>query len=72
MFVRLTCVSPESAAAVVDEAMIPGDAVHTARADGCDVVLEFADPRFPMDVAEWAFTNGHAHDADAAHVIGLL
>ncbi|MEU3665792.1 hypothetical protein [Streptomyces virginiae] len=69
---RLTCISPEAAAAVVAEATRPGDTIHTARQDGAAVVIGYYDPRFPMDVADWAFNNGHAHDADAARVIACL
>ncbi|MGY4902534.1 hypothetical protein [Streptomyces sp. 900116325] len=68
--IRLTCISPESAAAVVAEATRPGDLVHTVAQDGSQVVIGYADLRWPMDVAEWAHVNGHAHDEDAARVIG--
>lgn len=67
--IRLRCISAESAAAVAKEATLPSDQVHTARQDGHDVVISYHDIRFPMDVAEWAFINGHAHDEDAARVI---
>ncbi|MFD9564410.1 hypothetical protein [Streptomyces sp. NPDC059994] len=66
---QLTCISPESAAAVVVEATRPGDTVHTVRQDGPRVVIGYQDLRWPMDVAEWAHDNGHAHDDDAARVI---
>lgn len=69
---RLTCISPEAAAAVVEEATRPGDTVHTVRQDDAQVVIGFYDPRFPMDVAEWAHVNSHAHDDDAARVIASL
>ena len=68
--IRLHCISVESAAAVATEATSPGDTVHTARAGGHDVVIGYHDIRYPMDVAEWAFENGHCHDEDAARVIG--
>ncbi|MEV0616138.1 hypothetical protein AB0I81_22685 [Nonomuraea sp. NPDC050404] len=68
--IRLHCISGESAAAVVAEADRPGDTVHTVRQDGHDVVIGYHDIRWPMDVAEWAFENGHCHDDDAARVIG--
>lgn len=70
--VRLTCISPDAAAAVVEEGTRPGDTVHTVRQDGAQVVIGYHDPRWPMDVADWAFENGHAHDDDAARVIGSL
>lgn len=68
---RLRCISPEAAAAVVAEAdpHIAGDTVHTATQDGDHVIIGYADLRWPMDVAEWAHVNGHAHDDDAAQVI---
>ncbi|MFI2078659.1 hypothetical protein [Streptomyces triculaminicus] len=67
--IRLTCISPSAAAAVVDEATRPGDTVHTVRQDGAQVVIGYQNLRWPMDVAEWAHENGHAHDDDAARVI---
>ncbi|MFE5871619.1 hypothetical protein ACFQ6V_23645 [Streptomyces roseifaciens] len=67
--IRLTCISPESAAAVVEEATRPGDTVHTVRQDGTRVVIGYHDLCWPMDVAEWAHENCHAHDDDAARVI---
>lgn len=70
--VRLTCISPEAAAAVVEEGTRPGDTIHTVRQDGAQVVIGYLDPRWPIDVADWAFENGHAHDDDAARVIGSL
>ncbi|MEV8634304.1 hypothetical protein AB0395_21880 [Streptosporangium sp. NPDC051023] len=66
---RLHCISAPAAAAVVAEATRPGDTTHTVRQDGEHVVIGYHDPRFPMDVAEWAHANGHAHDAQAAEVI---
>ncbi|MER7206374.1 hypothetical protein ABT340_04845 [Streptosporangium sp. NPDC000239] len=66
---RLRCISSEAAAAVVAEATQPGDTVHTVRQEGAQVVIGYHDLRFPMDVAEWAHENGHAHDGDAAQVI---
>lgn len=70
--VRLTCISPEAAAAVVEEAHRPLDTMHTVRQDGAVVVIGYYDPRWPLDVADWAFENGHAHDDDAARVIANL
>ncbi|MBH1939251.1 hypothetical protein I5Q34_34190 [Streptomyces sp. AV19] len=67
--ILLACVSPEAAAAVVTAATRPGDTVHTVRQDGACVVIGYHDLRWPMDVAEWAHENGHAHDDDAARVI---
>ncbi|MEU4578973.1 hypothetical protein [Nonomuraea sp. NPDC023979] len=68
--IRLRCINAESAAAASEaDPRLAGDTVHTARADGSDVVIGYHDIRWPMDVAEWAFQNGHAHDHDAALVI---
>jgi hypothetical protein len=70
---RLICVSAEDAAAVVAEATRPGDSIHTVHQDGATVVIGYHDLRWPMDVAEWAHENGHAHDDDdAARVIGAV
>lgn len=68
--VRLKCLDAEHAAAVVEEATRPGDTVHTVALDGDHVSIGFWNPRWPMDVAEWAHENGHAHDDDAARCIG--
>ena len=63
---------PPRRAAVVAEAARPGDADHTVRQDGNTVVIGYYDARWPMDVADWAFKNGHADDGDAAAVIAKL
>lgn len=68
---RLECVSPESAKTVAGEADIPGTD-QRARTDGSVVVLEYFDKRYPLDVANWAFQNGHASDRAAADVIAGL
>ena len=70
--IRLTCLSEDDAAAVVAEAERPGDTVHTVRQDGADVVIGYFDKRWPLDVADWAYENGHACDEAAAHTIGRL
>ena len=71
MTVHLACRDVDSARAVVEEWRPFGGPANTATAaDGMDVVvIRFADPRFPVDVAEWAFENGYADDDDAARVI---
>ena len=68
--IRLCCLDAAAAAAVVAEATRPGDPDHAVRQDGDEVVITYFDIRYPMDVAEWAFENGHCHDRDAARVIG--
>lgn len=70
--VYLTCLSPDHAAAVVAEAARPDDADHTVRQDDNTVVIGYYDARWPMDVADWAFKNGHASDDDASSVIATL
>ncbi|WP_127201724.1 hypothetical protein [Streptomyces sp. Z26] len=70
--IRLTCISTDAAAAVVAEATRPGDTVHTVRQDGAQVVIGYLDPRWPLNVADWAGEHGHAHDDDAARVIAQL
>ncbi|WP_424891831.1 hypothetical protein [Streptomyces sp. XH2] len=70
--IRLTCISPESAAAVVKEVTRPthrGNVAHTVRQDGTHVVIGYYDWRWPRDVAKWAHENGHAHEVDVARVI---
>lgn len=64
--IRLTCLSPDYAAAVVAEATRPGDTVHTVRQDGTQVVIGCADKWWPLDVADWAGENGYASDSAAA------
>ncbi|MFJ8006154.1 hypothetical protein [Streptomyces fagopyri] len=70
--VRLTCISPEAAAAVVAEANRPGDNDHTVVQDDAEVVIGYFDKRYPLDVADWAGLNGHASDSAAAAVIAAL
>ncbi|MFE5140381.1 hypothetical protein ACFRDV_22335 [Streptomyces fagopyri] len=69
---RLTCISPEAAAAVVAEANRPGDSDHTVTQDGDQVVIGYFDKRYPLDIADWAGLNGHASDDAAAAVIAAL
>lgn len=68
---RLECVSTEAARKVAAEADQPSQN-HRARADGSVVVLSYFNKRYPLDVADWAFQNGHASDEAAANVIGRL
>jgi hypothetical protein len=71
---RLVCLSEESAATVADAYADPfGDnPSNTVRQDGAEVVIDYFDKRWPLDIAEWAAEQGHASDADAARVIGGL
>ena len=68
METRLQCVSPGAARAVAMEADLP-EQNHRAEAEGSAVVLTYTDKRYPLDVADWAFNQGHASDAAAAEVI---
>lgn len=70
--IRLTCLSPANAAAVVNEATRPGDTTHTVRQDGATVVIGYFDKRWPLDIADWAGDNGHATDSAAAALIARL
>lgn len=67
----LRCLSPESARAVAAEADLPGQN-HRARAEGSAVILTYFDKRYPLDIAEWAFNNGHADDSSAGDLIARL
>ncbi len=71
--VRLICKSPDAAAAVTAEAArVECDTTHTVRREGHTVIIGYHDARWPLDVADWAFSNGHAWDEDAAAVIASL
>lgn len=71
---RLTCLSEESAAAVVGEHVdyVGAGPGNTVRQDGPVVVIDYFDKRWPLDIADWASEQGHASDAEAARVIGGL
>lgn len=69
--VRLTCLTLGSAEAVAAECDLPEQG-HRARGDGATVVIAYIDHRYPLDVAEWAFNNGHCDDSAAGDVIGTL
>ncbi|WP_431946775.1 hypothetical protein [Actinacidiphila sp. bgisy167] len=69
---RLKCRNDSSAAAVVAAGSEPGDPQHTVRQDGRHVVIAYASPRWPFDVAEWAALEGHASDKAAARVMASL
>ena len=70
--VQLKCLDAKAAAAVVAEWSSCGGADNTVQQAGDRVRISYFDKRYPLDVAEWAFENDHAHDADAARVIGSL
>jgi hypothetical protein len=66
---RLICLSSEAAANVVAEHAPYGGPSNTATQNGNVVVINFFDPRWPMDIADYAFEQGLANDEDAARVI---
>lgn len=68
---RLACLSPASAAAVA-EAAKGHEPYQCAYAADAVVVLTYTDKRYPLDVAEWAFDNGHASDDAASAMIAAL
>ncbi|TDD31669.1 hypothetical protein E1287_25755 [Actinomadura sp. KC06] len=72
--IRLTCLTEAAAAAVVAEHAdyFGAGPSNTVRQDGATVVIDYFDKRWPLDVAEWAFEQGHAAEAEAASVIGAL
>ncbi|MFE9099782.1 hypothetical protein [Actinomadura geliboluensis] len=72
--VRLTCLTEDDAAAVVAEHAdyFGAGPSNTVRQDGTAVVIDYFDKRWPLDIADWAFENGHATDDAAARVIGAL
>ncbi|MCF3101461.1 hypothetical protein IPZ58_07690 [Streptomyces roseoverticillatus] len=72
--IRLTCLTPDAAAAVVDEhaEYFGAGPSNTVRQDGSDVVIDYFDKRWPLDIAEWAAEQGHASDSSAAFVIARL
>lgn len=72
--IRLTCHTPANAAAVVTEhanyfGAGPSNTVHQ---DDTDVVIDYFDKRWPLDIAEYASEQGHATDEAAAAVIARL
>lgn len=69
---RLVCLTAANAAVVIDAATRPGDPHHTVTLDGITVVIDYFDARYPLDVAEYAFENGHASDRESARVIAAL
>lgn len=68
----LRCVTPAAASAVATWAFTRGNDYHTAVQQGAQVVITYADKRYPLDAAQWAFANGYATDAEAANTIARL
>lgn len=71
---RLTCLTPGDAEKVIAEHAdyFGAGPSNTVRQDGTDVVIDYFDKRWPLDIAEWAAEQGHASDTAAAHVIAGL
>lgn len=67
--IRLQCLDVQHAQAVAEELTRPGDEHHNVHQDGTRVAITYDDIRWPMDVAEWAFDNGHCHDDQASRVV---
>jgi hypothetical protein len=72
--IRLTCLTPDHAAAVVAEHTdyFGAGPSNTVRQDHADVVIDYFDKRWPLDIADWAGEQGHASDSDATRVIAQL
>jgi len=70
--ITLTCVDEQHATAVYNEAHRPGDRHRDVRQDGKKIVITYHDKRYPLDVADFAHSFGHAHEDDAARVIAQL
>lgn len=72
--IRLTCLTPDDAAAVVAEHVdyFGAGKSNTVHQDAAHVVIEYFDKRWPLDIAEWAAEQGHASDDAAALVIAGL
>lgn len=71
---RLACLNTTAADAVVAEHTdyFGAGPSNTVRRDGAEVVIDYFDKRWPLDVAEWAAEQGHATDSAAAAVIAAL
>lgn len=68
--VKLVCISEDAAKMVVKELDRPDDDLHWLREGGHNIVaIGYINPRWPMDVAEWAHSNEYAHDDDASRTI---
>jgi hypothetical protein len=72
--IRLTCHTPEDAAAVVTEHAdyFGAGPSNTIRQDGTDIVINYFDKRWPLDIADWAAEQRHATDSAAAALIARL
>lgn len=72
--IRLQCLTPANAAAVVAEHAdyFGAGPDNTVRQDGREVVIDYFDKRWPLDIADWAGEQGHASDSAAARVIAAI
>lgn len=69
--ISLKCVSREAAEAVHLEHKdyFGAGKSNNVELDGENVVIEFFDKRWPVDIAEYAAEQGFASDSEAARVI---
>lgn len=74
MQITLKCLNTDAAQTVFTEHVdyFGAGVSNTVRVDGSNVVIEYFDKRWPMDIAEWAAQQGHASDESAARVIASL
>jgi hypothetical protein len=68
----LNCLNANAAAAVVAEWSNYGAPANTVTQEGDRVRIDYFDCRYALDVAEWAFENGHAYDEEAASGVAAL
>lgn len=66
----LRCLSSASAENVASAA--PHREGHTAQQDGTTVVLRYTDPRWALNLADWAYTRGHTTEKATAALIKAL
>lgn len=70
--IRMACLSEEAAQKVSQyDPHLAGDIIHVVTADGIDAVIRFADPAWPISVAESALNDGHATAQEASRIIAL-
>jgi molybdopterin-guanine dinucleotide biosynthesis protein A len=71
----LICLNAKAAEAVLNEWGGAGgrsNSVSLSRTSREVVDINYADKRYPLDVASWAFENGYASDNASAQVIAGL
>lgn len=70
--ITLKCLTPTSAKRVVEEFPGQGGDDNTMHLVGNRVEIRYFDKRWPLDIANWAFTEGLASDSDSGKVIRCL